>query len=133
MAMILGGHLVGKYLKEVEKVDTVFCLSGGHIEAILDSFTEYKIRTIDVRHEQAAAMMAEAWSIYSGKPGVCLVTAGPGFHQCLNRHCKCLPGQCATGRAVRQAPLEGRPERRPAGDKPDGHGQAHHQMGSDLL
>jgi len=79
MAMILGGHLVGKYLKEVEKVDTVFCLSGGHIEAILDSFTEYKIRTIDVRHEQAAAMMAEAWSIYSGKPGVCLVTAGPGF------------------------------------------------------
>ncbi|MGO9147532.1 MAG: thiamine pyrophosphate-binding protein [Desulfomonilia bacterium] len=79
MAMILGGHLVGKYLKEVEKVDTVFCLSGGHIEAILDSFTEYKIRTIDVRHEQAAAMMAEAWSIYRGQPGVCLVTAGPGF------------------------------------------------------
>jgi acetolactate synthase-1/2/3 large subunit len=79
MAMILGGHMVGKYLKEVEKVDTVFCLSGGHIESILDSFTQYKIRAIDVRHEQAAAMMAEAWSIYSGKPGVCLVTAGPGF------------------------------------------------------
>jgi acetolactate synthase-1/2/3 large subunit len=83
MAMILGGHLVGKYLKEVEKVDTVFCLSGGHIEAILDSFTEYRIRTIDVRHEQAAAMMAEAWSIYSGRPGVCLVTAGPGFTNAL--------------------------------------------------
>ena len=83
MAMILGGHLVGKYLKEVENVDTVFCLSGGHIEAILDSFTEYKIRAIDVRHEQAAAMMAEAWSIYSGKPGVCLVTAGPGFTNAL--------------------------------------------------
>jgi len=76
---ILGGHLVGKYLKEVEKVDTVFCISGGHIEAILDSFTEYHIRTIDVRHEQAAAMMAHAWSIYTGRPGVCLVTAGPGF------------------------------------------------------
>jgi acetolactate synthase-1/2/3 large subunit len=79
MAQILGGHLVGKYLKEIEKVDIAFCISGGHIEAILDSFTEYGIRTIDVRHEQAAAMMAHAWSIYTGKPGVCLVTAGPGF------------------------------------------------------
>ena len=79
MKEILGGHLVGKYLREKEQVDTVFCLSGGHIEAILDSFTEYRIRTIDVRHEQAAAMMAEAWSIYTGRPGVCLVTAGPGF------------------------------------------------------
>ncbi len=83
MTQILGGHLVGKYLKEVEKVDTVFCISGGHIEAILDSFTEYDIRTIDVRHEQAAAMMAHAWSIYAGRPGVCLVTAGPGFTNAL--------------------------------------------------
>ena len=83
MTQILGGHLVGKYLKEVEIVDTIFCISGGHIEAILDSCTEYKIRTIDVRHEQAAAMMAHAWSIYSGRPGVCLVTAGPGFTNAL--------------------------------------------------
>lgn len=79
MALINGGHLVGKYLKEVENVDTVFGISGGHIEAILDGFTEYKIRTIDVRHEQAAAMMAHAWSVYTGKPGVCFLTAGPGF------------------------------------------------------
>jgi len=32
-----------------------------------------------VRHEQAAAMMAHAWTIYNNVPGVCLVTAGPGF------------------------------------------------------
>ncbi|MCD6585285.1 MAG: thiamine pyrophosphate-binding protein [Desulfobacteraceae bacterium] len=79
MAEIFGGHLVAKYLKEVEKVSTVFTISGGHIENILDGFTEYNIRTIDVRHEQAAAMMAHAWSIYKNEPGVCLVTAGPGF------------------------------------------------------
>ena len=79
MAMINGGHLVGKYLKEVENVDIVFGISGGHIEAMLDGFTEYKIRTIDVRHEQAAAMMAHATSVYTGKPGVCFLTAGPGF------------------------------------------------------
>jgi len=56
MSEIYGGHLVAKYMKEVEKIDTVFTLSGGHIENILDGFTEYDIRTIDVRHEQAAAM-----------------------------------------------------------------------------
>jgi len=79
MSQIFGGHLVAKYLKEIEQVDTVFTISGGHIENILDGFTEYNIRTIDVRHEQAAAMMAHAWSIYKNVPGVCLVTAGPGF------------------------------------------------------
>ncbi len=79
MALINGGHLVGKYLKEIEKIDTVFGISGGHIESMLDGFTEYKIRTIDVRHEQAAAMMAHATSVYTGKPGVCFLTAGPGF------------------------------------------------------
>jgi len=83
MGQISGGHLVGKYLKEVEKADTVFGISGGHIEAILDSFTEYGIRAIDVRHEQAAVMMAHAWSIYTGRAGVCLVTAGPGFTNSL--------------------------------------------------
>ncbi|RJQ67051.1 MAG: thiamine pyrophosphate-binding protein [Desulfobacteraceae bacterium] len=83
MTMINGGHLVGKYLKEVENVQIVFGISGGHIESILDGFTEYGIRTIDVRHEQAAAMMAHAWSVYTGRPGVCFVTAGPGFTNAL--------------------------------------------------
>lgn len=83
MAKIAGGHLVAKYMKTVENVRIVFTLSGGHIENILDGFTEYNIKTIDVRHEQAAAMMAHAWSIYTGEPGVCLVTAGPGFTNAL--------------------------------------------------
>lgn len=83
MGKIYGGHLAAKYMKEVEHVSTVFTISGGHIENILDGLTEYNIRTIDVRHEQAAAMMAHAWSIYTGEPGVCLVTAGPGFTNAL--------------------------------------------------
>ena len=56
---------------------TVFTISGGHIENLLDGLSEYGIRTIDVRHEQAAAMMAHAWSVYKiafrqatmGRPG----------------------------------------------------------------
>jgi len=83
MAKIAGGHLVAKYMKTIENIRKVFTLSGGHIENILDGFTEYHIETIDVRHEQAAAMMAHAWSIYTGEPGVCLVTAGPGFTNSL--------------------------------------------------
>lgn len=83
MGEMSGGHLVARYLKEVEEISTAFALSGGHIQQILDGFTEYDIRAVDVRHEQAAAMMAHAWSIHTGKPGVCLVTAGPGFTNCL--------------------------------------------------
>jgi len=59
-------------------------LSGGHIDRIYDGIREYGgIRLIDVRHEQAAAMMAHAWSVYTGRPGVCMVTAGPGFTNAL--------------------------------------------------
>lgn len=79
MSEIYGGHLVAKYLKEIEGISTVFSLSGGHIDRIYDGFLEYQIRLIDVRHEQAAAMMGHAHSIFTDQPGVCLVTAGPGF------------------------------------------------------
>ncbi|MFW6126552.1 MAG: thiamine pyrophosphate-binding protein, partial [Chloroflexota bacterium] len=83
MSEIYGGHLVARYLKEVEGVTTLFALSGGHIDRIFDGCLEYGIRIIDVRHEQAAVMMAQAWSLLRHQPGVCLVTAGPGFTNSL--------------------------------------------------
>lgn len=83
MAELTGGHLVAKYLKNVEGIDTIFSLVGGHIDNIYDGCLEYKVKIVDVRHEQAAAMMAQAWSVYTGKAGVCLVTAGPGFTNAL--------------------------------------------------
>jgi acetolactate synthase-1/2/3 large subunit len=83
MGDIFGGHIAAKYLKEVEGIETVFSLPGGHIDRIYDGFLEYGVRIIDVRHEQAAAMMAHAWSIFTGQAGVCLVTAGPGFTNAL--------------------------------------------------
>ena len=83
MAQISGGHLVARYLKEVEGVSTVFSLSGGHIDRIYDGFLRYGVKVVDARHEQAAAMMAHAYTIYTGRPGVCLVTAGPGFTNAL--------------------------------------------------
>ena len=83
MGEIYGGHLAVKYLKEVEGVTTIFALTGGHIDRIFDGCTEYGVKIIDVRHEQAAAMMAHSWSIFRHQPGVCLVTAGPGFTNSL--------------------------------------------------
>jgi acetolactate synthase I/II/III large subunit len=80
---LCGGDLVAQYLREVEGVTTVFSLAGGHIARIYDGMLKYGIRLVDVRHEQAAAMMAQAWSVFSHRPGVCLVTPGPGYTNAL--------------------------------------------------
>ena len=108
---ISGGHLVAKYLKEKENITHVFTISGGHIEAILDGLTEYGINAVDVRHEQAAAMMAHAWSVYTNTPGVCLVTAGPGFTNALtgiaNAHLENVPLIVLCGRHPLRDDLKG--------------------------
>ncbi len=72
-----GGDLVARALKE-EGVECIFGLSGGHINGIFDACIDYGIRIIDTRHEQAAVHMAEGWARFTGKPGVAVVTAGPG-------------------------------------------------------
>jgi len=78
MATVDGGRLVVDALKR-EGVEYIFSLSGGHINSIYQACLDSGIRVIDTRHEQAAAHMAEAWGRLTGKPGVCVVTAGPGF------------------------------------------------------
>src|SRR5690606_9173592 len=73
-----GGQLVAKSLKAAG-VECVFTLSGGHIMPIYAGCLEEGIEIIDVRHEQAAAHAADAWSrVCPGSVGVALVTAGPG-------------------------------------------------------
>jgi len=78
MAKVDGGRLLVDALKR-EGVECIFSLSGGHINAIYQACLDVGIRVIDTRHEQAAAHMAEAWGRLTGKPGVCVVTAGPGL------------------------------------------------------
>jgi acetolactate synthase-1/2/3 large subunit len=72
-----GGDLVVRALKE-EGVKHIFGLSGGHINTIFDACIDFGIKIIDTRHEQAAVNMAEGWARFTGKPGVAVVTAGPG-------------------------------------------------------
>ena len=78
MANVHGGWLVAKTLHELG-VREVFSLSGGHINPIYDACRDFDIRIIDTHHEQGAAMAADAYGRVRRKPGVCLVTAGPGF------------------------------------------------------
>lgn len=78
MAKVNGGRLVVDALKR-EGVEYIFSLSGGHINTIYQACLDVGIKVIDTRHEQAAAHMAEAWGKLTGRPGVCVLTAGPGF------------------------------------------------------
>ena len=60
-------------------VEEVFFVSGGGAMHLVDSLADMKnIRHIAMHHEQAAAMAAEGYARISGKPGVALVTTGPG-------------------------------------------------------
>jgi len=59
-------------------VDTIFGYPGAHNIAIYDALYDSTIRHVLVRHEQAAAFMADGYARASGKVGVCLTTAGPG-------------------------------------------------------
>ncbi len=82
MAKVQGGHLVAKTLHE-HGVREIFSLGGGHINPIYNACLDLGIRIIDTHHEQGAAMAADAYGRVSRKPGVCLVTAGPGFTNAL--------------------------------------------------
>ena len=70
--------MVAKALK-AEEVPYVFTLCGGHVMPIYDGCIDEGIRVIDVRHEQTAAHAADGWARVTGRPGVAVVTAGPGL------------------------------------------------------
>jgi acetolactate synthase-1/2/3 large subunit len=57
-----------------------FCVPGESYLAVLDALHDVRdrFRLINVRHEAAAAHMAEAHGKLSGRPGICFVTRGPG-------------------------------------------------------
>ena len=56
----------------------LFALSGNHVMPIFDAALDVRLPIVHVRHEAAAAHMADAWGRLTGEPGVALVTGGPG-------------------------------------------------------
>jgi acetolactate synthase-1/2/3 large subunit len=63
---------------EREGVEYIFGLSGGAAMPIFDALVDSKIKLILVRHEQGATHMADGYARATGRPGVVLVTSGPG-------------------------------------------------------
>lgn len=63
---------------EEEGVDTIFGYPGAVICPFYDSLSQSKIRHILVRQEQNAGHAASGYARETGKPGVCVVTSGPG-------------------------------------------------------
>ncbi len=61
-----------------EGVDTVFGFPGGAVLPIYDALFDHPLRHILVRHEQGAVHMADGYARATGKPGVVIVTSGPG-------------------------------------------------------
>jgi len=78
MTEMTGARMVIEALKD-QGVDTVFGYPGGAVLPIYDEiFQQNEIRHILVRHEQGAVHAAEGYARSTGKPGVVLVTSGPG-------------------------------------------------------
>ncbi len=75
---ITGAEIVVRCLQE-EGVEYLFGYPGGAVLFIYDElFKQDKVKHILVRHEQAAVHAADGLARASEKPGVCLVTSGPG-------------------------------------------------------
>ncbi|AMN54883.1 thiamine pyrophosphate-binding protein [Labrenzia sp. CP4] len=72
-----GGELLVEAL-ERHGAERVFCVPGESYLAVLDALYDASIPVTVCRQEGGAAMMADAWGKLTGKPGICMVTRGPG-------------------------------------------------------
>lgn len=103
MTRIDGGEMLIRMLEQ-EGVDTLFVLHGGHLDPILQAAVRHDIRLVDTRHEQAAGHAADGWARTTGRTGVALVTAGPGFTDCItaiaNAYLDCIPTLFISGAAA---------------------------------
>jgi acetolactate synthase-1/2/3 large subunit len=75
--VLTGSEIVCRALED-EGVDTVFGYPGGAVIPLYDALPRAGFHHVLVRFEQWAALAAEGYARATGKPGVCLVTSGPG-------------------------------------------------------
>ena len=96
-----GAEIVFKALED-HNVDTIFGYPGGAVLPIYDELKNHKnIKHFLVRHEQGAGHAAEGYARSSGKPGVVLVTSGPGATNVVtaltDAYMDSIPIVCITG------------------------------------
>ena len=110
MADLTGSEILAKALKN-EGTKDLFFIMGGPMQLAETSCAKEGIRMIDVRHEQAAALMAQAYSRLLQKPAVCMAASGPGVINLTtgvaNALIDCAPvvaigGSCAINQFGRQ-------------------------------
>jgi thiamine pyrophosphate-dependent acetolactate synthase large subunit-like protein len=77
MAELTGSEILAKCLKK-EGIEDLFFIMGGPMLLAEATCVQEGIRMIDVRHEQAAAFMCQAYSRLLQKPSVCMAASGPG-------------------------------------------------------
>ncbi len=77
-----GGEIIVDQLVR-QGVDHVFCVPGESYLAVLDALHDASINVTVCRQEGGAAMMAEAHGKLTGRPGICMVTRGPGISNAL--------------------------------------------------
>lgn len=78
MELLSGGEMLVRSLHE-EGVEYVYGYPGGSLLHVYDAFYKQSaVKHVLVRHEQAAAHMADGYARATGKPGVVMVTSGPG-------------------------------------------------------
>ncbi len=94
MAQLTGSEILAKALRN-EGVDDLFFIMGGPMLLAEESCIKEGIRPIDVRHEQAAAFMGQAYSRLLNKPSVCMAASGPGVTNLItgvaNAYIDCVP------------------------------------------
>lgn len=77
MELLSGGEMIARALED-EGVEFIFGYPGGAVLHIYDALYSCNVPHILVRHEQAATHAADGYARATGKPGVVLVTSGPG-------------------------------------------------------
>lgn len=77
-----GGELLARTLAAAG-VNEIFALHGGHLESLFQGCIANGIRLTDTRHEAAAGHAADGFARASGRLGVAIATAGPGFANIL--------------------------------------------------
>jgi len=99
--LMTGAEIVFKVLED-QSVEHIFGYPGGAVLPIYDELKNHKkIKHILVRHEQGAGHAAEGYARSSGKPGVMLVTSGPGATNAVtaltDAYMDSIPLVCITG------------------------------------
>lgn len=76
-SMTVADYIAGELFRR--GIERVFEVSGGMITYLLDAlYRDGRVQIISLRHEQSAAMAADAYGRLTGKPGVAMATSGPG-------------------------------------------------------